>query len=189
MSPVTLPDDLNALGDQIAPSREAKLFIQDDLEFRTITTLLHLLGISERIDLDSFHVSGPERSHLKLLTALSALLVRHTETIAIMPKRSVLGTTLFVGSAVETMTRQYFPDDESTSPNIITRNPEMNDSVGPVKLLGSPTIEIGSNIFEFMLENWFVRLPIYPKPTPLTPSPRHLGSSHLSSMSSPSHTF
>lgn len=169
MSLVSLPYDLNQVNDQIAPSREAELFSKDDLEFRTITTLLHRLGMSERIDLDNFHVPTPQRSDLKLLAALSALLVRNAEIIAVMPKRSVLGTTIFVGSGVENMTGQYFPDYESTSPaksitspdNFVTSNPEKDDPVGPVQLLDSPTsVDIGSDIFAFILQNWFVILPI-----------------------------
>lgn len=169
MSLFSMPYDLNQVNDQIAPSREAELFSKDDLEFRTITTLLHRLGTSERIDLDNFHVPTSQRSDLKLLAALSALLVRNAEIIAVMPERSVLGTTLFVCSGAEDLIRPYFPEDESTSPAIpitsrddfVTRNPEKNDPVGPVQLLNSPiSVDIGSDIFAFILQNWFVILPI-----------------------------
>lgn len=153
-----LPHDPSPANNQTAPLTET----QHDLEFRTITTLLHILGIGERIDLDDFRVSMPQRAHLKLLSALSSLLVRHTEIIAVMPKRSVFGTTLFVCAGVEYTTGQYFPHDESITSrdDSVTRNREIDDPVGPVKLLDSPTVEIGSDIFAFMLQNWFVIPPI-----------------------------
>lgn len=175
MSSVSLPHDLKQDIDPATSPTPGELFAKDDLEFRTITTLLNLLAIREPIDLDNFHVSRPQRPHLKLLTALSSLLVRRAEVITVMPKRSVLGTTIFVGSEVADTTEKDFRDDESTSSgksttphdNFVTRSPEKSDPVGAVRLLESPIVEIGSDILAFILKHWFVTFHV-PNPTPLT---------------------
>lgn len=155
------------------PPSEAGMFEKDDLEFRTITTLLNILGTRERITLDNFQVSSDQRPRLKLLAALSSLLVRDHEIVAVMPKRSGRGSTLFVGAAAETPSEAAFRDDEPTPSlessassasstsshhNYITRNPRYKDPVGPVELLKNPTVEVGADIFEFIEQNWSVTL-------------------------------
>lgn len=131
---------------------EAKSFERDDLEFRTITTILHALNTHEKIMLENFHVKSSQRSSLKLLSALSSLLVRDHEILAILPRRSAQGTMVFVSSDENA--------DEllMTAPSrtFITRNPEFDHPMGAVKLLDSPVVEVGKDIGEFILKNWFV---------------------------------
>lgn len=147
-----------------APPTEAELFTTDDLEFRTISTLLRMLGTRERIALDNFHVSQQQRPSLKLLTALASLLVRNFEILAVMPKRSGRSTTLFVGSLAEnTMEKDFSDDEESTTSQasssshetFIARNPEFEDHAGQVELLeGSVVDDDVPDVFSFILENW-----------------------------------
>lgn len=172
-----LPHKLNppAASPNPAPPTEAELFEKDDLEFRTITTLLRTLGARDRVTVDNFQVSSQQRPSLKSLTALSSLLVRDCEIIAVMPKRSVRGTTIIVGSTAENSTEKAFWDHESNSSSrssssiesFITRNPEYLDPVGPVALLESPIVHLDSDIFAFILQNWLVTEPAR-KPIPLT---------------------
>lgn len=147
------------------------MFERDDLEFRTITTLLHLLSTRDRITVDNFEVSRGHRPSLKLLTALSSLLVRNNEVVAVMAKRSVRGTTLLVGVAAETPTVTLFRDygltsssgssgipapSTSSTQNYITRDACGDGPVGTVQLLKTPTVEVGADVFEFMVQNWLV---------------------------------
>lgn len=149
----------------------ADLFEQDDLEFRTITTLLHTLGSRERITVENFQLSHQQRPRLKLLSALSSLLVRDHEILAVMPKRSARGMTLFVGSEGAEAAHPDIRDDESTSSwsssssheNFITRNPRYSDPAGPVELLDSPSVEVGSDIFGFIVRNWFGDISVCPR--------------------------
>lgn len=72
----------------------AESFKKDDLEFRTITTLLNILGSGGRVTLDNFEVPQRHRHRLKLLVALSSLLIRDHETVAVMAKSNVSGATV-----------------------------------------------------------------------------------------------
>lgn len=83
------------------PLTSAQLFGKDDQEFCTITTLLHKIPSHDRVTLDNLYVSRQQRPLLKLLSALSTLLVRNHEILAVMLKRSVRGTTVFVGSEAD----------------------------------------------------------------------------------------
>lgn len=193
-----LPHDLNPVMDPTppAPLTEAELFQKDDLEFRAITTLLGILGTRERITLDNFHVSRQQRPSLKLLTALSSLLVRDVETITVIPKRSVRGTTLFVCPAADNTIEKDFRDAKSTSSmgssfsevTFIARNLKHEDPVGPVELLKCPIVQVDSNIFRFILKNWFVILPAR-KPSPLISFSRDLGTSRSNIMFNPFRSF
>lgn len=151
----------------LAPSLRlspAAAFERDDMEFRTITTLLHILSSRERLSVENFEVSRELRPRLKLLAALSSLLVRDHEILAIIPKRSSRGTTVYVGSEEE----PDFRDNESTKStssttsassvqeSFITRNPRFGDQTGPAVLLDSPIVEVGSDIIHFLLGNWSV---------------------------------
>lgn len=71
-------------------------FRQDDLEFRTITTLLQLLDTHDEQGPDITPGSHRVDKHLKLLASVSAMLVMNHEIIAIVPKRSAAGLTLFI---------------------------------------------------------------------------------------------
>lgn len=135
---------------------EAISFEQDDLEFRTITTILHALDTHEKITLENFHVKPNQRSSLKLLSALSSLLVRDHEILAILPRRSSQGTTVFVSSDENADIHDELLSMPPRSQTFITRNPEFHHPVGPVELLDSPVVEVGTDIGEFILRNWFV---------------------------------
>lgn len=134
---------------------EAKAFEKDDMEFRTITTILHALDTHEKITLDNFQVQPNQRSSLKLLSALSSLLVRDRENVAILPRCSVQGTTLFVSSGEDADIRDgiLMPAPSRT---FIARNPELGHPISVAKLLESPAAEAGKDIGEFILKNWFV---------------------------------
>lgn len=134
---------------------EAKSFEEDDLEFRTITSLLHALDTREKITLENFQVKPNQRSSLKLLSALSSLLVRNHEILAVLPRRSVVGTTVFVSSVDNTDIHDelLLPAPSRT---FIARNPEFLDEISAVKLLDSPVVEVGKDIGEFILRNWSV---------------------------------
>lgn len=94
----------------------AESFKKHDLEFRTVITLLNMLGSSGRISLNKFEVPLRHRHHLKLLVALSSLLVREHEIVAVIAKRNASGTTFVLGcNSNETDTNRLgIRDDEST---------------------------------------------------------------------------
>lgn len=161
--------------DSTLPSH-AELFKKDDLEFRAITTLLHTLRSCEPINVHDFQVSRHERPCLKLLAALSCLLVRDHEIVTIMLKRSAQGATVFVGSEAENPGQLDFHDDQSTATSsslssaslagssssclhFIPRIPHYGEPVCRVELLDCPVVEVGSDIFEFILQNWYVEPP------------------------------
>lgn len=158
--------------DPAAASTAAESFEKHDLEFRTITTLLNMLGSSARITLNNFEVPQRQRRHLKLLVALSSLLVREHEIVAVMAKRNASGTTFVLGSnSNETDTNGLdIRDDESTVSssasdsamsdcshhNLITQNPRFKSPAGPVQLLfESQVTNAGTDVFEYILKNWF----------------------------------
>lgn len=136
---------------------EAELFQKDDLEFRTITILLHALGSREKITLENFRVQTNQRSHLKPLSALSSLLVRDHETIAVLLRRSAAGITVFLSSEEEV----DISNNSSSMPsnNIPAGNPAFCDPTNTVRLLDNPVVEVGNDIGKFLRENWFVYMP------------------------------
>lgn len=140
MSPASLPHDV----------MDAQHLL--DLEFRTITTLLHALDSRENITLENFQVQPYQQPCLKLLSALSSLLVRDHETLAILPRRSVAGTTVFLYSGNEADP----PDELLPSNTFIARNPEFHHPTDTVQLLVSPVVEVGKDLGEFLLRNWLV---------------------------------
>lgn len=153
----------------------AASFVKDDLEFRTVTTLLSILKSSGQISLDNFGVPQHHRRHLKLLVSLSSLLVREHEIVAVMAKKTVSGTTFVLGSnSKEEEAVREIPDDVSTSStsssdtvmsirshyNLLTQNPRFGSPPGPVQLLsGTSEMKIGSDVFQFILQHWFVDFP------------------------------
>lgn len=75
-------------------------FREDDLEFRTVTTLLYLHGSHDEHDEqrpDTSPVNRRANKHFKLLASVSSMLVMNYEVIALMPKRSATGLTQFIG--------------------------------------------------------------------------------------------
>lgn len=84
--------------DPLPPLEESSSrFREDDLEFRTLTTILSLLNSHDEQEPDSNSPTPQMQRHLKLLASVSAMLVMNHEVIAIMPKRSATGLTLFIG--------------------------------------------------------------------------------------------
>lgn len=79
-------------------SAEYDAFVRDDMEFRTITTLLHAINCREKVTVHDFEVVPKLKPYLKILSALSSLLVRDHEIVAILPKRSRRGLALLIGS-------------------------------------------------------------------------------------------
>lgn len=107
-------------------------FRKDDLEFRTITTILSKLGVRDDHEEEKTVLAPSIERHMKLLASVSAMLVMNHEVIAIMPKRSTAGLTLFIGPqppAAETQHPEDYDDDEdeSTSVHFITKNPRKDD--------------------------------------------------------------
>lgn len=176
MSTVHLPlPPVVAMDPPPAIRTPAQLFEKHDLEFRTITSLLHKLNLHDKITLDSFRVSQKQRPYLKLLAALSSLLVCEHEVLAIMPKRSAHGTTLFVVSGADEQCRRYICSatsgastwpSSSSHENIIPRNPRLDDPVHPVELLVSRSVHIQSDVLGFILRNWYEDS--FPMPTVLS---------------------
>lgn len=107
-------------------------FRQDDLEFRTITTILSKLGARDDHEEEKTVLAPSITRHLKLLASVSAMLVMNYETIAIIPKRSAAGLTLFIGHPNPAAEPEH-PEDhddahgESASVHFITKNPRVED--------------------------------------------------------------
>lgn len=91
-----IPGNIPRSGPPTGPEYDA--FVRDDMEFRTITTLLHALESREKVTLRDFAVTPKLKPYLKILSALSSLLVRDHEIVAILPKRSSRGIALLIGS-------------------------------------------------------------------------------------------
>lgn len=108
-------------------------FRKDDLEFRTLTTILSKLRARDDREEEKTVLAPSIAKHLKLLASVSAMLVMNHEVIAIIPKRSAAGLTLFIGlqpnSTEETEHADDFDDDhgESASVRFITKNPKVDD--------------------------------------------------------------
>lgn len=111
-------------------------FREDDLEFRTITTILSKLGSRDDRKEEKRVLAPSITRHLKLLASVSAMLVMNHEVIAIMPKRSAAGLTLFIGPQPNTATETNDSEDhddhddhEDGGPGLhfITKNPRVND--------------------------------------------------------------
>lgn len=82
---------------QIPSFTESSLrFREDDLKFRTITTLLYILGCHDEQEPERNPLAPRMQRHLKLLASVSAMLVMNHEVIAIMSKRCATGLTLFI---------------------------------------------------------------------------------------------
>ncbi|KAL0634869.1 hypothetical protein Q9L58_006229 [Maublancomyces gigas] len=121
-------------------------FREDDLEFRTITTLLYLLGSHNQRGSDTSPVRRRTDRYLKLLPSVPSMLVMNREVIAIMPKRSATGLTLFIcPEPVPDMDGVDAADGEESEKDRIS------DSVTLMKI---PVVNIGDNIFEFIVCNW-----------------------------------
>lgn len=108
-------------------------FREDDLEFRTLTTLLYILDSHDEQVPDTSSVTPRMDRHLKLLASVSAMLVMNHEVIAIMPKRSGAGLTLFIGPepipdmggmSVEDVEENHYP---FSSLHLVTKNPRNNE--------------------------------------------------------------
>lgn len=114
--------DIEATPPECAESSDK--FRKDDLEFRTITTLLYLLDTHDEQSPDITPISRRMDRHLKLLASVSAMLVMNHEVIAIMPKRSAAGLTLFIGPEpvpdVADGDGSEYPFD---SVHVVTKNP------------------------------------------------------------------
>lgn len=141
---------------------QAQMFVEDDLEFRTITTLLHLVGSREKVQLQNFTVSPQQRPYLKFLTGFSSLLVRNCEILAILPKRSGHGGTEFFISSEEEADNE---DDATSSSSALSTsssevyylacNPRFNDPVDiPLGLTEDLELNAGSDIFRVIIANW-----------------------------------
>lgn len=108
-------------------------FRKDDLEFRTLTTILSKLRARDDRGEEKTVLAPSIAKHWKLLASVSAMLVMNHEVIAIMPKRSAAGLTLFIGlqpnPTEETEHGDDLDDDhgESASVRFITRNPRVDD--------------------------------------------------------------
>lgn len=100
-----------------SPDSEYDTFVQDDLEFRTITTILSALECHDKITLRNFEVVPKLKPYLKILSALSSLLVRDHETIAILPKHSQRGITLLIGSDASLFDNEESSVSTPTSPS------------------------------------------------------------------------
>lgn len=81
----------------LSPDNEYESFVQDDLEFRTITTILHALQYRDTVTVRNFGVVPKSRPFLKILPALSSLIARNQEIIAILPKHLQRGVALLIG--------------------------------------------------------------------------------------------
>ncbi|KAL0630892.1 hypothetical protein Q9L58_010256 [Maublancomyces gigas] len=143
----------------------AESFRKDDLEFRTITTVLNFLESSGRFTSENLVVPQQHRRHLKLVVALSSLLAREHDIVAILTKRNEFGTTFVLGSnsrEAADATALNIPGDQSTSStsscNLIMSDPSQYASVTSKpsstslkdpqqRLLGSPDIDIVSDVF------------------------------------------
>lgn len=115
---------------QISSSDEMAKFRRDDLEFRTITTLLSKLGSRDDRKEKKSVLSPSKARHMKQLASVSAMLaVDHHEEIAILPKRSATVLTLFISAQSKPTTEtenhedHNHDDDESTPLHFITKNP------------------------------------------------------------------
>lgn len=120
--------------DRIPPFVETSdRFREDDLEFRTVTTMLYILGSRDELGPDTNSVAPRMERHLKLLASVSAMLVMNHEVIAIMPKRSVAGLTLFIGPEPNPDTdgvdvvEDEGDDDAFSSLHLVTKNPRNNE--------------------------------------------------------------
>lgn len=143
---------------------EKQLFIEDDLEFRTVTTLLALLESRENVTLDNFEVTDKLRPYLKMLTGFSSLLVRHHEILAILPKRSARGTELFLsaqgglsdGDELSPSSPSSPPSSPLSLHHFLARSPRNdNPPDASVELLDIPDISVGTDILSFIVDNWF----------------------------------
>lgn len=174
--------------DRTSSACDAELFDKDDLEFRTITTILHALGSREKIILENFHVSRKQRPHLKILSALSSLLVRDHEILAILPKRSAAAITVFVGSEEDALLDDSLSSC-STLHNSIARNPGYRDPIRAVELLDTPVVEVGPDVFGFIQRNWFFSHSSAPTQTVACLTlPSSLGNNHSNVMYQPLRT-
>lgn len=142
----------------MASPTPAEIFERDDLEFSTITTLLHLLGSRDRITLESFRVPRELSPRLKLLTSLASLLVRDHETLAIILKHSSRCSTVYIGCGVELTGFNIRDDDDLASSTSSLSNGNFN--ARNVELLISPEVSVGPDVYTFMLNHWFVDHPI-----------------------------
>lgn len=144
-------------------------FREDDLEFRTITTLLHMLKSHDEQRAESNEVAPHVRKHLKLLTSVSAMLVMNHEVIAMIPKHSATGLTLFIGTE-PTNCDPGFDNFALPSLHLLAKNPRDNDSLvsfvlfdqtcpdncrtDSVSLMEIPVVDIDEDIFQFIVKNW-----------------------------------
>lgn len=128
--------DINNNTAENSTADELARFRKDDLEFRTITTILSKLGSrDDRKEEKKRDLAPSVTRHLKLVASVSAMLVMNHEVIAIMPKRSAAGFTLFIGlqpnTATETNDSEDHDDhdheDESPGLHFITKNLRVKD--------------------------------------------------------------
>lgn len=111
----------NSVADELARFRE------DDLEFRTITTILSKLGSRDDREEEKRVLAPSLTRDLKLLASVSAMLVMNHEVIAIMPKRSAAGLTLFIGLQPNTATET---DDSEDHDNHQDESPGLHFTTG-----------------------------------------------------------
>lgn len=150
----------------IPPISELDSFVQDDHEFRTITTLLNALESREKVTLQNFEVVPKLKPYLKILSALSSLLVRDHEVVAILPKRSESGVMLLIGSDESPFQQEDDPSSPPSSPSsspgrrlrhYVTQNPRNDNQFGGViELTQHPIVTVGLNVDDFILKHWFV---------------------------------
>lgn len=123
--------DININPAENSAAGELAKFREDDLEFRTITTILSKLRARDDREEERRVLAPSLTRHLKLLASVSAMLVMDHEVIAIMPKRSAAGLTLFIGPQPGTATEMndsedhddHDHEDESPGLHFITKDP------------------------------------------------------------------
>lgn len=148
---------VESLSLSLSDKLEYDSFVRDDLEFRTITTFLNALECHEKVRLQNFEVVPKLKPYLKILSALSSLLVRGHEIVAILPKRSQHGVALLIGSDTSPFSPDDFPSPPSSpsSPpgrlsHYVTRNP---------RITTPSVVTVGLDVDAFIMNNWFVCLP------------------------------
>lgn len=150
----------------MAAQSEYDEFVKDDYEFRTITTLLNTLGSRERVTPENFNAVPKMKPYLKFLSALSSLLVREREIVAILPKRSSSGVSLLIGFEESPFDREEdlpSPPPSPSSPpgrrlqHYITRNPRADDELGGgIRLSEQSPVTVGSNVDDFIIKHWYL---------------------------------
>lgn len=148
----------------LSPDSEHDSFVQDDLEFRTITTILNALECRDKITLRNFEVVPKLKPHLKILSALSSLLVRDHETVAILPKHSQRGITMLIGSDASLFDNEDSSVSTPTSlsgrlSHDVNQDSRKGNRFGRIEITQPSVVTVGLNVEGFIMENWFVRSP------------------------------